>query len=426
MDIFHINTTDYQGGAAQVAYNLKQKFKQQCFKTTMLVSQKTINDNDILVINNSFQPGRLSQLSRAIIKKDIPSFIKFNIRDLSRAIIANDIEYFKCDHVLNLSQYKNADIIHCHNLHGNYFNLCLLAKISKEKPLVWTLHDMWSITGHCSHAYECIRWKNFCGHCPNLEIYPSLFWDNTNNLLEKKKNIYENSKLNIVVPSLWLRRKVEISILKNQNIYLIYNGIDVNEFKIYDKNKTRNELNLPIDRKIILFLASGGTHDPMKGWPIVKEIINFFKNKDILFLCIGNKTSTKETVNNVQYLEYIQDKKVLAKYFSTSDVFLLPSLAENFPLVILEAMACGTPVVSFDVGGVKEAMIHGHNGYIAKYKDIRDLINGIKYIFSMDDNMIRIISENSIERVKNNFSLEIMTDNYKKLYQKILDERKYK
>jgi len=419
MNILQINTSDFRGGAAQVMYNIKNELNKREYCVKGFVATKDIIDDDFSMISTKYKIGCLSSLSKKIIKKDLPSFIKYKSRDIFRFVFSCDIEYFICDYILNTEEFKQADIVHCHNLHGNYFNLRLLQQISKIKPVVWTLHDMWSFTGHCSYSYNCKKWQTECGNCPDLKIYPPLLWDNTKRLFKKKQRIYDNSNLNIVTPSLWLKKKVEKSILKNKSIDLIYNGVDINNLKKYNKNKIRKELNLPQNKKIIMFLAAGGKDDYRKGWKYIEKIIE--NHRDILFLCIGGKEKIIKNKNNVKYIKYINSKKRLAKYFSSSDIFLFTSLAENFPLVILEAMACGIPIVSFDVGGVKEAISHKENGYIVKYKDIKDLEKGINYIFSLNEDEIRKIFQKSINKVKDNFSLKIMADNYLKLYKNILN-----
>ena len=427
LNILKINTNDKKGGAANVAYSIKAGLEKYGHTVNMFVKQKYSNDKNVFVIKQSSKTiGILSSLSKKILRKDIPSYLRNRIRSW----IANDIDFFYSNYILKTKEFKKADIIHCHNLHGNYFNLKLLQKISKIKPIVWTLHDMWAITGHCAWAFtenwkkKCNKWQMGCKQCPNLIMYSALKWDSSGYLWNKKKNIYENSKLNIVVPSVWLKRKIEKSILKNQNIYLIYNGIDNSIFKKYDKLESIKKFNLPTNKKIITFLSNKGKCNIQKGWSYTKKIINHYKNnKNILFLCIGGKKEDEQfNSDNIKFISYIADKTLVAQYYSVSDIFLLTSLAENFPLVILEAMACGTPIVSFDVGGVKEAVIHKQNGYIAEYKNTDDLINGIEYIFKLNDDEINKMSENSIQRVKENFTLDIMINNYLKLYNKILNE----
>ncbi|OGF24910.1 hypothetical protein A2331_06100 [Candidatus Falkowbacteria bacterium RIFOXYB2_FULL_34_18] len=417
MNILEINTNDFRGGAAQVVYNLKEEMKKGGNKVSIFSAHKTIDDPDVSLINPKMACGFLSRLSKKIIKKDLPSFIIFKTRDTFHSLIANDIEFFKVNHILKTKEFKQADVIHVHNLHGNYFNLNLLEKISRIKPVVWTLHDMWALTGHCSYSYNCEKWKDGCGDCPDLGIYPPLFWDNTHRLWKKKKEIYNNSKLNIVVPSLWLKEITQKSILKNQNIELIYNGVDLMDLKQHNQIKARKKLNLPLNKKIIMFLAAGGKKDKRKGWFYVEKMIEMYK--DILFLCVGGKENEYNKRGNVRYVAYVDSKKGLAEYFSASNIFLFTSLAENFPLVVLEALACGVPIVGFDVGGVKEAIIHKENGYIVQFKDINDLKAGIDYIFSLSEEVINKVQQSSVKRVRKNFSLEIMAKNYKKLYDNI-------
>jgi len=419
MKILTINTTDFRGGAAQVAHNINEGLKERGHHVSFFVANKTKDNKDVFLVNSRINYGFLSKISKYFFKKDIPSFIVFKTRDIFRSLIANDIEYFRGINILKTKEYKNADIVHFHNLHGNYFNLKLLKEISKEKPVVWTLHDMWALTGHCSYSFSCQKWKDGCGYCPDLNIYPSFLWDNTQTILKKKKRIYEESNLNIVSPSSWLHEKAKEGVLGKQKNILIYNGINTSELKKYNKEEARGELGLPQDKKIVLFLSAGGREDKRKGWFYSNKIIENFP--DVHFLCIGGKKEdTKE--GNVEYMSYVDDRDKLARYYSAVDVFLFTSLAENFPLVILEAMACGTPILSFDVGGVREAVIHKENGYISKYKDLEDLSNGLKYIFQLTEEEIDTMSRKSRKRIETNFSLEKMIDNYIAVYKKISNE----
>lgn len=428
LNILQIGTMDNKGGAALVSYRLKQKLEKLGHTTSMFVKQKYSDDENIFLIEKQNKLFKiLSKLSRKITTKDIPNYIK----NKTQSLLTNDIAFFNNKNLLNSKEFKNADIIHCHNLHGNYFNLKLLQKISKIKPVVWTLHDMWALTGHCSWAFtadwkeECNKWQPGCKNCPNLKTYPRLLWDNTKYLFNKKKGIYQNSKLNIVVPSLWLKQKIEKSILKNQTIDLIYNGTDNITFKKFNKIEVREKLNIPQDKKIIIFLASDGKNNIQKGWQYAKKIISHYKNnEDILFLCIGGRKDDEQlNSGNIKYIKYIKDESLLAEYYSISDIFLFTSLAENFPLTILEAMSCGTPIVSFNIGGVKEAATHKQNGYIAEYQNTRDLINGIEYIFSLSNDELNKMSKDSMQKIKEKFTLDIMANNYLKLYEKIIKFR---
>lgn len=422
--VLQINTNDIRGGAAQVANSIHKELIGYGHGSFMYVDQKFSQDENVITGTRKYGTSFLSLISKKIIGKDLPSFIILSSRDLLRKLIANDIEGFNYEFILASEEYQYADVVHLHNLHGNFFHLPMLVNMSQEKKLIWTLHDMWTFTGHCAHSYDCERWQTGCGKCPYLRIYPALMWDNTKTLLNKKEEIYTRLKLNIVSPSLWLKEKIKKSILQRFPVNHIPNGIDIKIFKSQDKNKARKELDLPKNKKIICFIADGGAQSGFKGWEYTRNLITFYRsNQNILFLCLGNKqTEKREKRGNVWYQNYISDQNELAKYYSASDIFLFTSLAENFPLVILEAMSCGTPIVSFDVGGVKEAVIHKENGYIAKYKDINNLKCGINYIFNLGTEELKAISNRSRTRVENNFSLKIMIYNYLKLYEKILNE----
>lgn len=424
MKILQINTTDIRGGAARVAYDLKKELIKRGNSVKMLVGEKFSNDDDVFCMRrNNFK--RFSALSKKIIKKDLPGFIINNAKNNFRKLIANDIEFFSGG-FLKHKYFKEADIIHCHNLHGNYFNLALLKEISRLKPVIWTLHDMWAVTGHCAWARtdnwssSCDKWKTGCVNCGDLRIYEEIFWDNCKYLWKKKKQIYENSKLHIALPSLWLKEIIDKSILSSESVELIYNGIEIDNFKKTNKLEARRNLNLPADKKIILYLANGGQNNAQKGWLYIQAIAGLYNSENYLFICIGGEAP--DIQRNIKFIKYERDKQKVAQYYCAADIFLFTSMAENFPLTVLESMACGTPIVSFDVGGVKEAVLHKQNGYIAKYGDEADLIRGIEWIFSLDSGSLTEMSHNSIERIRENFSLDLMAKNYYNLYQKIINE----
>jgi len=396
MNILQISTYDNKGGAARVAWMLKQELEKRNHKTSMFVAHKFSTSNNVYQI-----PSRITE------------------RLLSVAL-SSDLDFFQSDSILKTEEYKKADIIHCHNLHGYYFNLATLQKMAGEKPVVWTLHDMWAITPHCAHAFNGLLKKGFY-QCPSRSIYPSILWSNEKYLQWRKRNVYNSISFEIVAPSHWLKQKVKASILGNQRISLIYNGINNTIFKKYPNREMRKKLSLPLDKKIITFVAQGGKDNPWKGWEHIEDIMSHYRqNKKVLFLCIGgNKTFNND---NIKHIPYIFDEFILAQYYSVSDLFLLTSLAENFPVAVLEAMACGIPVVCFDVGGVKEAVIHKENGYVVKHKDTKDLIYGINYVLDLTKGESEMMSLNSIKRVKKHFTLKTMIDNYLNLYQSLIQK----
>lgn len=418
MNILFINTVDTKGGAARVAYSLKTEMNKLGHSASMFVKIKYSPDPDVFVIG---KPGWLSLFIKKITGKDIGGYLN---KQLHR-ILATDIDFFSSDSILQSEEFKKADIIHCHNLHGNYFKLKTLEKMSMLKPVMWTFHDMWPITPHCAHAYDCLVKDGFFG-CPSLKEYQELMWHNESYLKNKKKKIYDKSDFSIVTPSIWIKNKVEQTILKDKELSLIYNGVDTSEFKRYDKKWSRCELNLPINKKIILFISIG-KNISAKGWDHALKLISSFKDKpDTVFVCIGSgkRYAGNISFSNVIFADYVASKNIMAKYYSAADVFLFPSPAENFPLTVLEAMSCGLPVVSFDIGGVKEALTHMRNGYVAKYSDSEDLTKGVKSMLSLDKDELETMSRDSMEKVRIFFSEEKMIKNHERLYTETIEKFK--
>lgn len=409
MQILQINTLDTKGGAAKVAYSLKQELEKRGHVTSMFVGRKYSNEESIKLLN------------------DIGSF-SGKIRKKLAFYFANDIDVFSSDHILKTPEFKSAEIVHCHNLHSNYFNLGTLEKIAAIKPVVWTFHDMWPLTAHCAHAFDGILKENGFFTCPSFDIYPPIAWHNEKYLEGKKTKIYANSNFHIVTPSKWLADKVRQSILKERPITVIYNGIDTSRFKPLlrsDLNMLRSDLGLPLNKQIILIVAKGGASNPWKGGEYAHEAIKAFiddsrveSNSSVpFFVDLGGDADLSS--QNAKIVSFIQNPETLAKYYSAADMLLYPSIADNCPLVVLEAMACGLPVVSFDTGGIPELVEHKINGYIANYKDIRDLKTGIEYLLNLPVQEMEKMKQYSINKIQTGFTVEKMASQYLELYQDI-------
>ena len=403
MNILQINTQDKKGGAAKVARSLKQELEKRGHETSMFVGRKYSDEKNIKILN------------------DVRSF-SGKARKKLAYWLANDIDIFSSDHILKTPEFKSADIVHCHNLHGNYFNLGTLEKMSAIKPVVWTLHDMWPITAHCAHAFDGkINEKGFFA-CPALGILPAIAWHNEKYLEKRKVGIYKNSNFHIVTPSKWLANKVAQSILGNKPLSVIHNGIDTNIFKPLrsDLNLLRSDLGLPTNKRIILVVAKGGASNPWKGGNYAQEAIQAFRGDSrAFFVDLGGDTGQDSPT--LKTVGYVADQGTLAKYYSAADILLYPSIADNCPLVVLEAQACGLPVVSFATGGIPELVDHQKTGYIARYKDIADIITGIQWMLSRSPAELATMREAAIAKIHSDFTLEKMTDQYLNLYKKEIE-----
>jgi glycosyltransferase involved in cell wall biosynthesis len=410
MNILEINTMDNRGGAAKVAWQIKTELEKRGDSVSLFVKLKYSNDKNVFLAK---WPNALSLFLQKLTGKDIESFLSNKLRPL----LANDIEFFGSNKILRTSEFQKADIVHCHNLHGNYWDLTTLTEIAKKKPLIWTLHDMWALTGHCAHTLQKEPLNGFYA-CDNLQDYQNLPWDNSNHLQKVKKKVYQETDLTIVVPCEWLREKLTGTALAEKRIRLIRNGVDITLFAKKDKQKSRHTLGLPVDKKIVLF--SAGSSYEQKGGKHFETIAEKYLNDEtILFVSVGGLPPYLHSVKNIRNDAYAKNPEVLAAYYSAADVFLFPSLFETMPLAVLEALSCSLPVVAFDVGGIKEAVVHGKNGYLAKRGATEELEQNMQKVLVGGKEAYETLGSAAREKIVNEFNLENTIKEYSNLYQEM-------
>ena len=403
MKILHINSVYDQGGAALLMRTLAKNIEQNHDVEQFFIVKEPSEEK----AENIFQTRDVSNI--------------FGYQKLSRIISEQGFLYrflpLEAHFILKKVREIAPNIIHLHNIHGGYFQTDLLPKLAKIAPVVWTFHDMFPITGHCAYSFECEKWKTGCGNCERLDIYPSIKKDRTKFLWNYKNRIYNSADFTIVTPSLWLKKCVEQSFLKNKDIRLIYNGIDLETFKKIDKAKARKELVLPQDKKIVLFSADGGVKNPFKGGEFVFQSLEKLKNRsDILFLNIGGKNEEKS--ENWLDFGYVSKPETMAKLYSAADIYLFPTLADNCPLTAIESLACGLPVVTFETGGVPEIVENEKSGSVVEYKNGEMLISALEKLLD-DDKLREKMTEEAVQASKK-FSSKRMALEYLKLYEELL------
>ena len=408
MKILHINTLWGRGGASK-STKLLNDFIPEIYReeSDVIVDESFTTEDSIFIIKREMKsPWGYKKLKRIMSKK---GFLYYFL-PIEKSVIlkkVNDIA---------------PDIIHLHNIHGGYFQLNLIDKLSKMAPIVWTFRDMFPLTGHCAYSFECKKWESGCKDCPNLNIYPAMQKDRSAFIWKYKNKIYKKSSFTIVTPSKWLFDCVKKSMLKEKNLRLIYNGVNTEKFRKTDKKEARRKLSLPLQKKIILFSADGGTSNPFKGGEFVLEVYENYKNRDdILFLNVGNNEE-KENLSNWKNYKYVTDENEMALLYSAADIYLFPTLAENCPLGVIEAMSCGLSVITFNTGGVPEIVRHMKDGYVAEYKNGVELIKALDLLLN-DKNLINKMSISAQKRAREEFDAKIMVGNYYKLYCEILDKK---
>lgn len=273
--------------------------------------------------------------------------------------------------LMNFIKKYKPDLIHIHELHAYFVNIkTLINFIKKEEiPLVWTFHCEYMYTGKCGHAYDCTKFKNECGNCPAVKEYPSsLYFDKTKQMLKMKKKLLGNLEMTIITPSQWLANRVKQSFLKNKEVRVIYNGVDINIFHYKPIYNLRKNLKISEEYKIVLFVAPDVT-SVRKGAKWVMQLSNLVSDMKIVFLMVGGGEIPQIHPKNVLYVGKVQDENVLAEYYSMADVFLLCSEKETYSMTCAEALCCGTPVLGFKCGA-PETVFKGENAKFVDYGDI--------------------------------------------------------
>lgn len=282
------------------------------------------------------------------------------------------------------------DIVHLHNVHGYYINIELLFNYLKENNIkvIWTLHDCWSFTGQCAFFdfAKCNKWKMQCKNCPQLNQYPKSFVDNSKWNYQKKKELFTNLNLTIVTPSKWLANLVKESYLKDYPVEVINNGIDLNIFKPTPSN-FREKYNLK-DKKIILGVAN--VWDRRKGLNDFIELSKVLDDNYHIVLVGLNKKQLKNLPKNIIGIERTESQKELVEIYTAADVFFNPTYEDNYPTVNLEALACETPVITYDTGGSTET-IEENGKIITKEK----LLKNYREVFSNNYNIKNNKNNNS-------------------------------
>lgn len=285
-----------------------------------------------------------------------------------------------------LDQIK-PDIIHLHNIHGYYINIEYLFEYLKDVgiPVVWTLHDCWPITGHCANFeyINCTKWKTGCFACPNIKGYPkSIIVDKSRSNFERKRELFTSvENLRIVTPSEWLKDIIKESFLKECPTNVINNGVDLSVFKQYRNKTVLKKYKIDEGKKIILGVAN--VWNQRKGLNDFLQLSSMLTD-DCLIVLVGlSEMQIHDIPSNIIGLRRTENVKELAQLYSSADVFVNPTYADNFPTTNIEALACGTPVVTYRTGGSPEA-VDQNTGYVVEKSNIDMLWSAIKETLSKD------------------------------------------
>ena len=395
MKVLILSTYATAGGAAIAASRLKEALQKNGVETSMAVSCK----GWIRGKTWAFVKERLAILLANRGRRD-------NLYAIDIALTGED--------VTKLKEYKEADVIHLHWVNQGFLSFNILQKIvNSGKRIVWTMHDAWTTTGICHLTLGCEAYQAQCGNCKYLtHPHPN---DLSHTVWEKKRRLYARHNITFVTCSRWLKAEaLKSSLLAQQDVRCVPNPIDTARYAPHDKTACRDALHLPTDKKLLLFVAQS-VNNPNKGMTYLADAIQRIRDNSIALVMLGGRDNgIKDLIpdTEVYALGYIRDAETICKVYSAADAFVLPSLSENLPNTIMEAMSCGTPCVGFDIGGIPEMIDHKQNGYVARYRDTADLAQGL--IDTLNNNAA--YSTHCREKVVREYSENAVAEKYINIY----------
>ncbi len=392
-----INTFDSGGGAANIARELSREV-QKFFTLKMFVKNKLSKEIWISEIEKRKYSFLEEVLRREALEKGWIEFSGFHALSL-----------------INSEFFNDSSIVHIHNLHGDFFSPALFSNLLQGKKVFWTLHDESLLTGHCSCTLGCTRWTNGCGNCPDLSIYPAVKFDNTSSVSKYKRKWLLKLNPTIICPSEWLAKRFKIVYPTLKNIKVIPNGVDTSLYYPHDKKSAREKFNLPIEKQLVLFVAEFATANPFKGGEIVRKLISDQSLHNLVFITIGG--GQEENLNNHISFPYINCEKELSQLYAACDVLLYPTQADNFPLVILESMACGTPVIASEIGGIPEIIINEGLGFlIQNHQESNAFKSALIDFFKLPEVKRSELTKNVRKEVEKKYNFNLMVQKYLQLY----------
>lgn len=423
MRVLIVNTSENTGGAAVAANRLKEALNNNGIKAKMLVRDKESDDITVAQLNKSWHQKWDFLWERFVIYMRL-HFKRDNLFLIDIANAGTDITKTR--------EFKEADVIHLSWINQGMLSLKGIRKIlESHKPVVWTMHDLWPASSICHYARNCRNYEKQCGNCPLLPGNGSSN-DLSARIWRKKRKILERNSILFVTCSKWLADKAKKSgLLSGQKVISIPNPIDSRAFTKENREEARLYAGLPEGKKLILFVSQRVT-DKRKGMDYFITAINKMveahpEMKDNCGIAIlgGKAEELADKLPLPSYpLGYVSEEKKIASIYNSVDLFVLPSLEDNLPNTIMEAMACGVPCVGFNTGGIPEMIDHLKNGYVAEYKSSDDLARGIHWVLSEADH--QSLSNEAMKKVNQCYSQYAVAMKYIEAYNQAMALKRYK
>ncbi len=441
MRILQVSTFDVGGGAEKVGRNLFEAYRRLGHQSWLAVGAKRDLDPDVLQIPRvapeaAWLERTAWKVSRSLrgYQRTVPgigrlrrglSRLTTNVPASNREFGLEEFTYPGSRRLLELPP-ERPDVIQTHNLHGDYFDLRQLPELSRTAPLFLTLHDAWLLSGHCAHSFDCQRWQSGCGHCPDLTIPPAVAADATAYNWQRKRRLYARSRLFVSTPCRWLMGKVETSMLAEGVVEakVIPYGLDLAVFGAASPSEARQRLGLPLEGTLILFTANWVQGNRWKDYETMKAALGSLGTRlpegKVTFVALGDPSPAAEISGiSLRFIPFQSDPRVVASYYQAADIYLHAARADTFPNAVLEALACGRPVVATAVGGIPEQVVEGETGLLTPPRDAAALASALERLVS-DQELRASMGRRAYADAQQRFNLERQADEYVHWFEQVL------
>ena len=413
MRVLQVSTTDRGGGGEAVALGLHRELRRRGHEAWLAVGRRQGDEEGVLAIGNGSHGSRprLGRAARALRDPGVAL-------DLLRG--REDFRFPASRRVLELPP-RPAQVLHLHNLHGAYFDLHALPDLTAGQPTIATAHDEWLFTGHCAYTLGCERWLTGCGRCPHLHVYPGLRVDGTAGNWQRKRELHARSRLHVVAPSRWLLERIEHSVLASAaaTARVIPNGVDPGVFRPGEREGARSRLGLPPDAHVVVFTAQATRANPYKDFPTLREALASLRPERPLVAVALGEEAAPERIGSAELRSALVDPAGVAEHLRAADLYVHATRADNHPLAVLEALACGAPVVASRVGGIPEQLT-GETGVLVEPGEAEALSRAISELLADPDRRARMAGA-AAEDARSRFTLSRQVDAYVELYGELVD-----
>lgn len=408
MKILQIGNTDLVGNRFN-GHDLNKHFLKKGIDAQHCVWEKQSDDPNTWLLSGNF-------------KRRILLFII--LRAFEEKFSVQSLLYPFSYQLLFNRRFRSADIVHYHLIHTGFFNITSLPFLSRMKPSVWTLHDPWAMTGHCIYPYDCERWKTGCGKCPYLDTQFAMQKDHTSLMWKIKKISYKASKIDIIVASKWMLNMAEQSpLLSKFRLHHIPFGIDLDIFRPTDTEEAKRQLGVFPGSLVICFRT---TESPFKGLSFIKECLHRLKiEQPVCLLTFNGRGLVDEFRGKYQIIDlgWVNDEKLTVAAYNAADIFLMPSTAEAFGMMAMEAMACGKPVIAFDGTSLPEVIFPPKGGIVVPQGDVDALHSALDRLIRNSDERL-LLGRSARELAKQHYNFAIHAEKILDLYKEVIERRK--